>query len=65
MRETSSAASAPRRSGRMMTPAVVSEISAPATLWDAYFSIPALVAYSSLSERMLRGFLREDRKSVV
>jgi hypothetical protein len=40
-------------------PEVVTEIPAPASGWDPFLSIPALVAYSSLSERMLRGFLRD------
>jgi hypothetical protein len=33
-----------------------------ATSWDSYLSLKALAAYSSLSERMLRGFLRDPEQ---
>jgi excisionase family DNA binding protein len=39
------------------TPAVVRELSAPATSWDPYLSIKTLSNYSSLSARLLRSFL--------
>jgi hypothetical protein len=33
-----------------------------ATSWDPYFSLKALATYSSLSERMLRAFLRDPEQ---
>jgi hypothetical protein len=35
----------------------IHEVAAPATWWDPYLSIRALASYSSLSGRLLRGFL--------